>query len=139
MVLGLGPVLGGFSRGCVIIAGGFAPLGLSVLVVAKGTGTAALCAGRGSLCLAPSVTSAEMSFPGHCHYPAVGQEKGTAAAARWQPVNLPAQPGEACAGSAELLCPSAQTPAAPGSALPWFPGVLGGCSLCTENHLNVLT
>lgn len=139
MVLGLGPVLGGFSRGCVIITGGFAPLGLSVLVVAKGTGTAALCAGRGSLCLAPSVTSAEMSFPGHCHYPAVGQEKGTAAAARWQPVNLPAQPGEACAGSAELLCPSAQTPAAPGSALPWFPGVLGGCSLCTENHLNVLT
>lgn len=60
VVLGLGPILGGFSRGCVSIAGGFAPLGLSVLVVAKGTGIATLCAGRGSLCLLPSVTSAEV-------------------------------------------------------------------------------
>lgn len=76
-----------------------------MLVVAKGTGTATLCAVRGSLCLIPSVTATEMSFPGHCHYPVLGQEKGMAAAAQWQPVKLPAQPGEACAGSAELLCP----------------------------------
>lgn len=75
---------------------------------------------RGSLCLLPSVTSTRMSFPGHCHYLPWGRRRA------WlqQPVNLPAQSGEACAGSAELLCPSALTLLPQALPLPAFLGCL---------------
>lgn len=124
MLLGLGPVLGGFSRGCVSIGGGFALLDCQCCGCQGNWHSHSVCKQRVPVA-APSVTSAEMSFPGHCHYPAMGQEKGMAAAAQWQPVNLPAQPGEACAGSAGLLCPSAQT---------LLPQALQGCCAHQLRH-----